>query len=395
MLCLQSKFLHRAVTPGVQSLATKSKGWRTRTKQRDSFGIAIREEKQVKYKLRQEFVSDPDITRKIKGNEEAEKVFGVELGDKKDAFNLDLYNLYQDMLQHECNKRVRHKQHAQGYSDTGIATEKDTNVKTVVVKHVKMKYLAEKLTVDPVKLRGPQIKYHPHMEVRVWDRQIKNQGGREEVMWNKANYARCKKAEYAKSLGNRYDSYYLYKREVAQNTRLTYSRNNFFFKWVYFHADTEQPYELHAKEAALMHRWTEYKEERDSALRQIELQDIQKYAHVTRVLGIPPIYLPTHKLPKPKWFRNNTISNLQGWEIARLQAKREQGAVSSEEADKVEMPARPARFNELIVGWHNTDQNRVLDSDYHYGTPRTTRDPVPLPGSLRTAKSIIEPPQAM
>ena len=78
-----------------------------------------------------------------------------------------------------------------------------------------------------------------------------------------------------------------------------------------------------------------------------------------------------------------------------MQAKREHGAVSAEEADKVEMPARPACFNDLIVGWHNTDQNRVLDSDYHYGTPTTTRDPVPLPGRLRTAKSIIEPPQEM
>lgn len=395
MLSLHSKFLHRAVTPGVQNLATKSKSWRTRTKQRDPFGIAIREEKQVKYKLRQEFVSDPEITRKIKGNEAAERVFGVELGDKNDAFNLDLYNLYQEMLQHECSKRVRHKHHTPGYTDTGIPTERDTNVKTVVVSHVKMKYLAEKLEVDPVKLRGPQIKYHPHMEVRVWDRQTKNQGGREEVVWNKANYVRCKKAEHARLLGNRYDSYYVYKGEIAQNSRLTHSRNNFFFKWVYYHADTGQPHELHGKQAALMHRWTEHREERDAALRQIELQDIQKYAHVIGVLAIPPLYLPTHKLPKPKWFRNNTISNLEEWEIARLQAKREHGAVSSEEADKVEMPARPARFNNLIVGWHNTDQNRVLDSDYHYGTPTTTRDPVPLPGRLRTAKSIIEPPQEM
>ena len=64
-----------------------------------------------------------------------------------------------------------------------------------------MKYLAEKLPFDPLKLRGPQIKYHPHMEIRVRDRQIKNREGREEVIWNKANYVRLKKAEFAKELG--------------------------------------------------------------------------------------------------------------------------------------------------------------------------------------------------
>ena len=45
-----------------------------------------------------------------------------------------------------------------------------------------------------------------------------------------------------------------------------------------------------------MHRWTEYKDERDKALREIELQDIQQYAHVIKVLGIPPVYVPTYKV---------------------------------------------------------------------------------------------------
>ena len=91
----------------------------------------------------------------------------------------------------------------------------------------------------------------------------------------------------------------MYKHERAQNKRLAYSRNNFFFRWVYYHADTEEPYELHGKEAAQMHRWTEYKEERDKALREIELQDIQKYAHVIKVLGIPPVYVPTYRVSIP------------------------------------------------------------------------------------------------
>lgn len=167
-----------------------------------------------------------------------------------------------------------------------------------------MKYIAAKLPVDPSKLRGPQIKYHPHMEVRVMDRQIKNRKGREEVIWNKGNYVRLKQAEYAAALGNRYDSYYVFSKEVAQSKRLLYSRNNFFFRWVYYHAETEQPYELHGKEAAQMHRWEEYRDERNTALREIELQDIQKYAHVIKVLGIPPVYVPTFKVIVYRWSLN-------------------------------------------------------------------------------------------
>ena len=266
-------------------------------------------------------------------------------------------------------------------------------------------------------------------------------------MWNKARYT-LKLIKSLKS-GNRYDSYYVYKREIAQNKRLTYSRNNFFFRWVYYHQETGEPYELHGKEAAQMHRWTEYKEERDTALRDIELQDIEKYAHVINTLQIPPIYVPTHKvristnnwiffkafspfdcdetwkyignnavnmriiivwlsannwsvktklltssqilqLPKPKWFRNHTISNLTEAEVARLRAKRKHGAVSEEEEQDVTMPNRPTKFNEVILGWHNTDQNHVIGSDFHYGTPKTTRDPIPLPGPARAAKAIVD-----
>jgi len=371
--------------------ARKNKGG-ARGKRRDTLGVAFKEKKKVVYNLKQEYLSVPDITSLLEGNEEAQKVFGVELGDQQDAYNLDLHNLHQKLLKHDNFKRVQAKHRKVGYGDTGIPTDKDENVKTVAVNHVKMKYLAEKLPFDPLKLRGPQIKYHPHMEIRVWDRQIKNRQGREEVIWNKANYVRLLKAEYAKSLGNRYDSYYVYKREIAQNKRLVHSRNNFFFRWVYYHTDTEEPYELHGKEAAQMHRWTEYKEARDEALRAIELQDIQKYAHVIKVLGIPPVYVPTYRLPKPKWFRNHTISTLTEAEVARLRAKRKHGAVSEEEEQNVTMPNRPAKFNDTILGWHNTDQNRVEGSDFHYGVPRTIRDPIPLAGPARTAKADVQIP---
>ena len=46
-----------------------------------------------------------------------------------------------------------------------------------------MKHLGAKMPFDPHKLRGPQIKYHPHMEVRVVDRFHKNREGREEVIF--------------------------------------------------------------------------------------------------------------------------------------------------------------------------------------------------------------------
>ena len=96
------------------------------------------------------------------------------------------------------------------------------------------------------------------------------------------------------------------------------------------------------------------------------------------------------QLPKPKWFRNHTISNLTEAEVARLRAKRKHGAVSEEEEQDVTMPNRPTKFNEVILGWHNTDQNHVIGSDFHYGTPKTTRDPIPLPGPARAAKAIVD-----
>lgn len=63
--------------------------------------------------------------------------------------------------------------------------------------------------------------------------------------------------------------------------------------------------------------------------------------------------------------------------------------ITEEEEQNVRMPNRPAKFNELIVGWHNTDQNKVIGSDFHFGTPKTTRDPIPLPGPARSAKDDV------
>ena len=124
----------------------------------------------------------------------------------------------------------------------------------------------------------------------------KNRKGREEVIWNKCNYVRMKQADYARSLGNRYDSFYVYKREIAQNKRFTHSRNQAFFRWVYYHADTGQVVELHGKPAAQMHRWADLREERDSALREIELNDIKTYKHCIETLDMDPIYIPTQRV---------------------------------------------------------------------------------------------------
>lgn len=101
-------------------------------------------------------------------------------------------------------------------------------------------------------------------------------------------------------------------------------------------------------------------------------------------------YIPLFQLPKPKWFRNNTISNLSESDIARLRAKRKHGAVSTQEEEDATIPNRPTKFNELIVGWHNTDQNVVVGSDFHYGTPKTVRDPVPLAGPNKSSNETIQ-----
>ena len=78
------------------------------------------------------FISDTRhiLPRKLENNEEALKVFGVELGDIQDRYNLDLYNLYQEMLKHDNYRRVQAKHRLEGYSDTGIPTDKDENIHT-------------------------------------------------------------------------------------------------------------------------------------------------------------------------------------------------------------------------------------------------------------------------
>ena len=58
----------------------------------------------------------------------------MEFGDRKDNFNLDLYNLYQEMLKHDCYRRVQAKHRQQSYDDTGIPTDKDDNIKTGTLK---------------------------------------------------------------------------------------------------------------------------------------------------------------------------------------------------------------------------------------------------------------------
>ena len=94
----------------------------------------------------------------------------------------------------------------------------------MAVCQVKMDHLKGKMEYPPDNLQGPQMKYHPHMEVTAEKWQRIKRAGREEVTWIKGNYVRMKKAELAVKLGNRYDSYYLYNREKIQNPRLAHSR---------------------------------------------------------------------------------------------------------------------------------------------------------------------------
>ena len=67
-------------------------------------------------------------------------------------------------------------------------------------------------------------------------------------------------------------------------------------RWVYYHSETGQVYELHGKPAAMMHRYTELKEERDAALREIELNDIAVYKQCIEALDILPIYIPSQRV---------------------------------------------------------------------------------------------------
>lgn len=101
------------------------------------------------------------------------------------------------------------------------------------------------------------------------------------------------------------------------------------------------------------------------------------------------------QLPKPKWFRNNSISCLSEAEIGRLRNKRVHGAITPEEEENVTIPARATQFSELIPEWGAADQNVVVGSDFSFGQPVTIRDPVPLPQTdweLTSKKKLISDP---
>ena len=70
------------------------------------------------------------LLSKLEGNKEAQKIFGVEFGDRNDAFNLDLYNLYQKMLTYNCKNKIMKTYSRPGYHDAGIEADKDENIKT-------------------------------------------------------------------------------------------------------------------------------------------------------------------------------------------------------------------------------------------------------------------------
>ena len=366
-----------------RSLPNKFLGYRYLAKEptdktRNMIGMRIAIPEEIKFQLRQEYESNQSIKKKLESNENASKIFSIDFGDKNDVYNLKLYDLYNRLLEFNHDHQNKGKDSWNNRFDTSIPMEKDERVKKIAVSHVKMYHLKSKMEFNPDNLRGPQMKYHPHMEVAGERRLKTNRKGREEVIWVKGNYVRMKKAEFAKKLNKNYDSYYVYNREKIWNIRLNHSRNHFFFRYVYYDTETSTPLELHGKPAALMHRWTELKEERDSFLREIELEDILKYRHLINTLNMAPIFVPTHKLPKPKWFRNNTISHLTSAEIKRLHEKRKHNAISVEEEENVTIPDRPTQFNELISGWARTDQNVRIGSDFHFGIPEPHRDPIPL-----------------
>ena len=96
------------------------------------------------------------------------------------------------------------------------------------------------------------------------------------------------------------------------------------------------------------------------------------------------------QVPKPKWFRNHTISCLSESEVARLRLKRAHGAISTEEEEDAVIPDRATKFNELVEGWRVADQNVQLDSDFKFGVTISHKDPVPLPGGSK--KAVLKAP---
>ena len=144
------------------------------------------------------------------------------------------------------------------------------------------------------------------------------------------------------------------------------------------------------KTAAQKHRWDELKAERDKSLREIELSDILVYKHAIETLNIPPVYIPTFRLPRPKFFRDNTISLLSEGKVRDLREKRKHNAVSTNEESDAVIPNRPTKFNETIDGWALTDQNRYIDSDYPYGKAVHAIDPIPLASGGDRVNEVLE-----
>ena len=95
-------------------------------------------------------------------------------------------------------------------------------------------------------------------------------------------------------------------------------------------------------------------------------------------------------MPKPKWFRNHTISALTEAQIRTLQDKKLHGSITAEEEENVVIPARATQFNEHIQGWEAADQNEQLGSDFEFGLPLTVRDPVPQVHGGRADELIEE-----
>ena len=195
-----------------------------------------------------------------------------------------------------------------------------------------------------------QVRYHPEMQFHLEDRATKDKNGRRAVVWNNHNYIRHKKHDYLQEIGNKYTSFYLFKNQVKRNNWfMAHSDDSKHYRYVFYCTETGIPYDIKGKLLKQKQRWDELKNDRDQALRKVELSDIKKYKVAIDTLQIPPIYIPSKRMPSFKWFLDHTISPLSEARVEELRNMKRFG--STEEADSdIIIPRKPTRANRDIAG---------------------------------------------
>jgi len=293
---------------------------------RDVLGIRKGIVKEEVIRLRREFREVEALSNTE--DRSLRKIFSIQFGDKKDQFDLDLADIWDVFKAYDPSCNLMEK---------------------VAVTHTKMKYLAAKMELDPTTLRGPEVRYNPEMEHLLEERSIKDKAGRKAIVYNNEKYIKHKKHEYLQEIGNQYHSFYLFKNQVKRNNYLiTHSDHSKHYRYVFYCTKTGTPYDLKGKLLKQMQRWGELRKERDEALRSIELSDIKKYKVCLETLGIPPVYIPSKRMPSYKWFLDHAVSPLSEARVAEYRNMRMYGNSEGNGGD-ITIPKRPTRANRDMV----------------------------------------------